>query len=44
MEMCMKQRCVAEFPHVEKMAPIGISGSLLNVYGDEKMDVNTVSQ
>ena len=30
-EVQMKQRCVSEFPHVEKMAPIDIHQCLLNV-------------
>ena len=34
MEVCMKQRCVIEFLHVEKVALIGIPEQLLNIYGD----------
>ena len=34
MEMGMKQRCVIEFLHAEKIAPNDIHRSLLNVYGD----------
>ena len=41
MEVCMKQECVTEFLHVEKMAPTGIHCQLLNVYGDQTMDVST---
>ena len=41
-EVHMKQRCVIEFLHVEKMAPIGIYRYLLNVYGVRTVDVGTV--
>ena len=34
MEVCMKQRCVFEFLHAEKMAAIDIQQCLLNVYED----------
>ena len=34
MEVHMKQRCATEFLHVEKIAPIDIHQSLLNIYGD----------
>jgi len=33
MEVCMKQRCVIEFLHAEKIAPTDIDQSLLNVSG-----------
>ena len=42
MEVHMKQRCVNEFLHVEKMAPTDIHQCLLDVYGDQTVDVNTV--
>jgi len=35
MEAWMEQRCVTEFLHAEKMAPIDIHGHLLNIYGDQ---------
>jgi len=44
MEMCMKQRCVIEFFHVEKVAPIDIHWCLLDIYGDQTVDVSTVGQ
>ena len=40
----MKQRCVIEFPHVEKMAPTDIHGRLLNVFGDQTVNVSAVKQ
>ena len=43
-EVRLKQRCVIEFLHVEKMAPIDIHRHLLNVHGDQTVDVNTVRQ
>ena len=43
-EVQMKQRCVIEFPHVEKMAPTDIHGRLLNVFGDQTVDVSTARQ
>ena len=42
MEVRMKQRCGTEFLHVEKMSPIDIHQSLLNVYGDQTLNVSTV--
>jgi len=42
MEVRMKQRCVIEFLHAEKIAPNDIHRRLLNVYGDQTVDVNTV--
>ena len=41
-EVQMKQRCVTEFLHAEKMAPTDIRQLLLNVYGHQTVDVNTV--
>ena len=40
--LCMKQRCVIK--HTEKMTPTDIHLHLLNVYGDQTMDVSTVRQ
>ena len=42
MEVRMKQRCVIEFLHAEKIAPNDINRRLLNVYGDQTVDVSTV--
>jgi len=42
MEVRVKQRCVTEFLHAEKMAPNDIHQCLLNVYGDQTVDVSTV--
>jgi len=41
-EVHMKQRCVIEFLHVEKIAPNDIHRFLLNVYGDQTVDVSTM--
>ena len=41
-EAWMKQRCVTEFLHAEKMAPTDIHWCLLNVDGNQKVDVSTV--
>jgi len=38
----MKQRCVIEFLHAEKIAPNDIHQRLLNVYGEQTVDVSTV--
>ena len=43
MEMQMKQRCAIEFIHEEKVASIDIHQCLLNVYGDQTVDMSTVS-
>jgi transposase len=43
MEVCMKQRCVIEFLHVEKIAPNDIHRRFLNFYGDQSVDVSTVT-
>ena len=40
-EMCMKQRCGTESIHAEDMATKN-DRQLLNVYGDQTVDVNTV--
>ena len=37
----MKQRCVTEFLHVEKIASIDIHWCLLNIYGDQTVDFNS---
>jgi len=42
MEVCMKQRCVIEFLHAEKIAPNDIHRRLLNIYGDQTVHVSTV--
>ena len=42
MEVCMKQRCVIEFLHAEKIAPSDIHWHLLDVYGDHTVDISTV--
>ena len=44
MEAWMKQRCVSEFLHKEKTASINIHQHLLNVDGDQTVDVSTVRQ
>ena len=41
-EVLMKQMCVIEFLHAEKIAPNDIHRRLLNVYGDQTVDVSTV--
>ena len=42
MEVYMKQMCVIELLHVEKFVPIDTHQYLLNVYGDQAVDVSTV--
>ena len=42
MEVPMEQRCVIEFLHEEKMASIDIHWRLLNVFGDQTVDVSIV--
>ena len=42
MEMCTKQMCGTEFLLVEKMASTDIHQHLLNVYGDQTVDISTV--
>ena len=44
MEVRMKQMCVIEFLHAEKIAPSDIHQRLLNVYGDQTVDVSTVGR
>jgi len=41
-EVWMKKRCVIEFLHAEKMTLIVIHQHLLNIYGDQRVDVSTV--
>jgi len=42
MEVQMKQRCVTEFLHAEKIAPTDIHGHLQNVSRDQTLAVSTV--
>jgi len=42
MEMSMKQRCVTEFLHAEKVAAIDFLKHLLNIYGAQGVDVSTL--
>ena len=42
MKVRMKQRCVTEFLHAEKIAPNDIHRHLMNVYGDQTVDVSIV--
>ena len=42
MEVRMKERCVTEFLHAEKFAPNDTHPRLLNVYGDQTVDVSTI--
>ncbi len=44
MEVHMKESCVTELLHVEKMAPIDSHLCLLNIYGGQREDVISVSQ
>ena len=44
MEVQIKQSCVIESLHAEKMTPVDIHWHLLNVYGDQTVDVSTVRQ
>jgi len=41
MEVCMKQTYDTEFLHMEKMGPINIHQCLLNVYGNQRVDLST---
>jgi hypothetical protein len=40
MEVCTKQSCVIE--SLQRIAPVDIQLQLLNVYGDQTVDVGTV--
>lgn len=42
MEECMKHRCITEFLCEEKIAPINIHQCLLNICGEQTVDVGTV--
>ena len=42
MEVCMEQMCGIKFLHMEKMVPTDIHWCLLNVGGDQTVDVSTV--
>ena len=44
MEVWMKQKRVTEFLHVEKMAPTDIHQLLMNILGDQSVNVSTVRQ
>ena len=44
MEACMKQRCVTEFLHTERIAPTDIHQCLLNIYEDQRVDGSSVRQ
>ena len=44
MDVCMKQRCVTEFLHAEKMTSTDIHHCLLSVSGDQTMDMSTVRE
>jgi hypothetical protein len=41
-EVRVKQMCVIEFLHAEKIVPSDIHRCLLNVYGDQTVDVGRV--
>ena len=43
-EVWMKQRCITEFIHMDKMAPTDIHEHLLNIDGDKSMDGSTARQ
>ena len=42
MEVQMEQRCVIEYLHAQKMAPTDNHQCLLNIYGDQPVDLSTV--
>ena len=44
MKVQMKQKGVTEFLQVEKMAPVSLHQCLLNVFGDQTVDVSAVRQ
>jgi len=44
MKMWMKQMCEIEFLHVEKIASTDIHQHMLNIDGDQTVDVSTVRQ
>ena len=41
-DVCMKKKCIIEFLHVEKMSHIDINQCLLNISGDQTVDVSTL--
>ena len=43
-EACLKRRCVTDFLHAREIAYIDIHQRLLNLYGDQRVDVSTVRQ
>jgi len=43
-EVHMQQKSGTEFLHAEKVAPSDINWCLLNIYGDQTVDVSTVRQ
>ena len=43
-EVHMKQRCITEFLPAVKIAPNGIDRCLLNVSGDQTVDLSTVRE
>ena len=44
MKVQMKQKGVTEFLQVEKMAPVSLHQCLLNVFGDQTVDVSMMRQ
>jgi len=44
MEVSLKKKHVIEFLHAEKMAPTDIHQHLLNICGEQPVDVSTVRQ
>jgi len=44
LETCIKQRCATEFLCAENIPPTDIYQHLLNIYGDQTVDVSTVRQ
>lgn len=42
MEVEMKERCVTKFLLIEKIAPNNIHRLLLNIYGDQAVNVSTL--
>ena len=43
-EVHMEQSCGNEFLHVGKIAPTDIQRHLLNIYGDQTVEVSTVRE
>ena len=44
MEVCLKQMSIIKYLHVEKIAPTDTYGCLLNISGDQTVDVRTERQ